>query len=158
MQKQIFFSQRGFTLIEVMMAIVLLVIGIIALYSMQAYSVEGNMRANMLSEAGNLNAEQIELLIGLKYTAITDLNGDGTDQDNNQDGIDDDGGNFGLDNMTAATADGSGTSTDGRYQFFWNAALDTPVPNVMTIHVHVQDLSQNMSAPVTFVYLKDDII
>ena len=150
--------QQGFTLIEVMIAIVLLVIGIIALYTMQVTAVDGNMRANLISEAGNLNAEQIELLIGLKYADIEDIDGDGTDQDSDWDGIDDDGDNFGLDDQTAATADGSGASADGRYQFFWNAALDTPVPNVMTIYVHVQDLSQTMAAPVTFIYHKDDII
>ncbi|MFV0438914.1 MAG: prepilin-type N-terminal cleavage/methylation domain-containing protein [Desulfopila sp.] len=151
-------SQQGFTLIEVMVAIAILVIGILSLYTMQVTAVDGNMRANMISEAGNLNAEQIELLIGLDYAEITDTDGDGTDQDPNHDGIDDDGDNFGLDDRTTATADGTGTSADGLYRFFWNAALDTPIPNVMTIHVHVQTVGQAMETPVTFIYYKVDII
>lgn len=150
----------GFTLIEVMIALVVLTVGILALYTMQVTAIRGNMRANLITLASTWNEDQLETIIGMKYsdTRLVDADGDGTSQDLNWDGVDDDGGNFGLDDVTAATADGNTTSPGGRYVIYWNVAVGTPMPNLKTIYVFVQDLNQILSRPVSFVYIKDDII
>ena len=153
-------SEKGFTLIEVLVAMVILTIGILSLYTMQISSIRGNSHAGRLTEASTWNADRIERVIGLPYTdaAFNDVDGDGTGQDSDNDGIDDDGGNFGLDDSTPASADGMITSPDNNYTFFWNIAKDVPMPNLKTIRVLVRDNRNVLSAPVVFTYIKADVI
>ena len=151
----------GFTLIEVMVAMVVLIVGILTLYTMQVSAVRGNMHANKLTEASTWNADRLEKMVSLNYNTspfLNDVDFDGTGQDADKNGIDDDGGNFGLDDMTSATADGVTTSPDGRYTLFWNIAVDVPMPNLKTVRVLVQDNTNVLSAPVVFTYIKADII
>ena len=153
-------TNSGVTLIEVLIAMLVLTIGILSLYIMQLSAIRGNSRASLLTEASTWNAGQLEQMIGLDYDASVffDTDSDGTGQDTDHDGIDDDGGNFGLDDMTATTADGSTDVENNKYTIFWNVARDVPMPNMITIRVLVQDNSNILSAPVVFTYIKADII
>ena len=172
-------TENGFTLIEALVAMVVLSIGIFSLYSMQLNGIRGNSKANALTTAATWNADQVEKVVGAQYSAATvkDVDGDGTGQDTNGDGIPDDGGQgrdtdgdgipddgvfFGLkDTVNGAgvvTADGSFTTADNRYILYWNVAKDVPMRNLKTIRVHVQDNSNRLSRPVTFTYIKADII
>lgn len=132
-------NQSGFTLLEVLIALFIFSIGILGVNAMQLTSIQGNSKAQRLSEASNAAADQIESFLSLAYdaAALNDIDGDGTGQDVDQDGVDDDVGNFGLDDVTAATADGNGMSTDGNYQLFWNIAIDHPGPGSKTIRIFV---------------------
>jgi prepilin-type N-terminal cleavage/methylation domain-containing protein len=56
-------QESGFTLIEVMIAIAVLVIGILSLYTMQISSIQGNSTANQLTTASNLALDQIEQIL-----------------------------------------------------------------------------------------------
>lgn len=56
-------QENGFTLIEVMIAIAVLVIGILSLYTMQISSIQGNSTANQLTTASNLALDQIEQIL-----------------------------------------------------------------------------------------------
>ena len=153
-------SENGFTLIEVLIAMVVLTIGILSLYAMQMSAIRGNSHANRLTEASTWNADQVEKIIGLHYSDanLKDINGDGTNKDLDRDGIDNYGNNFGLDNATVATADGNIFTSDGKYTIFWNVAKDVPMPNLKTVRVIVKDNSKILSTPVVFTYIKDDII
>lgn len=153
-------SENGFTLLEVLVAMAVLTVGILGLFAMQTNSISGNSRANHLTIASTWCVTQLETIAGLPYddTAIDDTDGDGTGQDTNHDGIDDSNSSFGLEDDTAATADSTTNSPDGNYTIFINVAVDTPMPNLKTIYVHVQDNKQLLSNPVVFKYYKDDII
>jgi len=135
---------NGFTLIEVFIAMAVLTVGILSLYSMHLSSVRGNARANRLTTASTWNASKIEEMIGMQYSDVSlqDTDGDGA---------------AGLDDATATTADGT-DPTDGRYTIYWNVAEDTPIPNLKTIHVIVKDNQQFLSRPVIFTYIKHNII
>jgi len=159
--------ENGFTLVEALAAMVILSIGIFSLYSMQLSSIYGNSKAMRITDASSRNADQMERIVGMMYgdTTLDDTDGDGNNQDANSDGVDDDGGNFGLDDIVtgdavpANNADGSFFTGDGnRYTVFWNVAIDHPIPNVKTVRIHVQDNRQELSAPVTFTYVKADLI
>ncbi len=65
-------QSAGFTLIEVLISITVFSIGILAVITMQTSSVSGNARAQDISEATNLAADQMETLLNTAYSAIVD--------------------------------------------------------------------------------------
>jgi len=65
--------ERGFTLVEIMIAIVVLSIGLLASASMQLSAVHVNSSANGVTAATNLAQSRLEELMALQYTqAFTD--------------------------------------------------------------------------------------
>jgi prepilin-type N-terminal cleavage/methylation domain-containing protein len=60
-------NNNGFTLIEVMIAIMVLVIGLLGAGAMQLSSVNGNANASHLTEATNLALEQIENILSWDF-------------------------------------------------------------------------------------------
>lgn len=59
--------QQGFTLIETMIALVLLVIGIMSIYTMQISSLNGNAKANRIVTATAAAADSYERLLNVPY-------------------------------------------------------------------------------------------
>lgn len=142
-------SECGFTIVEVMVAIVVLALAIVGVTSMLTASIGGNVRGRTLTEASILASQHIEIIMSLPndHIWLTDADGDGTAQDvaPNDNGIDDDneGGavsavdenrDFGLDDIDA-NADWSIADNSNEYSIFWNVAVDEPIPNVNTIRV-----------------------
>lgn len=123
---------KGFSLIEVLIAISIFAIGALALAKMQMVSMSGNSTARRITGAATLAEAKLEELKSLPY-AHADL----TDKDSSGDagfaaaGFDDED----------ASADGSetGIATMGpQYDVFWNVAEDSPVSNCKTIRVIVR--------------------
>ena len=122
-------GDRGFTIIEVLIAMLVLATGILGAAVLQISSIRGNSSALEMNEAGALNGASLEALLAETYTAggltsaqlsavmgipavtLTDSDGDGQ---------------AGLDDNTAATADY--TITQGRYTLFVNVWSFTPAP------------------------------
>lgn len=129
-------KESGFTLLEVLIALVIFAVGILGAASMQISSIQGNSHGRQVSEASGILSDRIETLITLDYDdpALEDVDGDGTDQDLNGDGVDDDGGNFGLDDL--ANPD-SGPINVGNYVIWWNIAVNHPLRDTKTIRVIV---------------------
>lgn len=136
----------GFTLIEALVAIVILVIGVLATYTMQSTSIKGNANAIALTGAANWATNQIEHLLALDYDHgdLDDDNGDGS---------------TGLDEVAAA--DGNAQSPDGRYTIYWNVAEDIltslPNPTVKAIRVIVVHNMFGKQKQVAMVYYKQKI-
>ena len=151
-------NQKGFSLIEILIAITVFAIGILAVGKMQITAIKGNSFANDLTKATTLAQDRMEKLIGLFYTdpLNNDNDGDGTNQDSDKDGDDDDGGNFGLDHADAATADNS--AVDGSYSIFWNIATNHPIDNTKTIRVIVKWTDKGAPKKVSITSMKADII
>lgn len=61
-------GQTGFTLIEVLMAMVVFAIGILGVAKMQISAINGNAGAMALTEKVSLASSQVERLMGLPYT------------------------------------------------------------------------------------------
>lgn len=68
-----FRSQGGFTLIEAMIAMTVLVIGILSLYTMQLASIRGNATANRISVESAWAQNQIEAILLKKLKDIPDI-------------------------------------------------------------------------------------
>jgi type IV pilus modification protein PilV len=91
-------AARGFTLVEVMMALAVFSIGILAIYAMQVTATNGNGGARKRTEAVSWAANQMEILKSSPYEALTNgqtargpynLNWTITDVDLDSDGVND---------------------------------------------------------------------
>ncbi len=132
----------GFTIIEVMIAMVVFAIGILGVVTMQTSSVSGNAKARYISEAANYAADRVEILLDTDYSTIVD--GAGTNAGFN--GLDDGG-------ITPATqADYKTASTDGLYTIYWNVVSNLPTSNSKTIKVIVTN--KLLKAPVTITFVR----
>lgn len=152
--------QSGFTLIEVLIAVAIFTVGILAVNAMQISALKGNSTAYGISESTYWAASRLETLLGLDYddAALDDTDGDGTDQDANYDGVDDNGGEFGLGDADPATADGSAVSPDGQFTIMWNVALEYPFPHTKTIRIIVSRQDRGVTKTVPFTYIKAEKI
>lgn len=164
-------NEAGFTLLEVMIAGVILAIGILTYAGLQISATKGNATSISITSKSNWAADQVEKLLSLSYNdlVLLDEDGDGTDQDplgigidrdDNGDTIVDDDENFGLHHIGAA-ADGTAFSLDANqtYTIFWNIAVDKPLVNTVTVHVIVISKKQNAAQKsVEFDYIKAKII
>jgi len=61
-------KEKGFTLIEVLFAIVILAFGLLAVASMQSGAIQGNSVAYRVTEAATLAQDRMEGLLALQYT------------------------------------------------------------------------------------------
>jgi type IV pilus assembly protein PilV len=165
-------GSRGLTLLEVLAAIAILAFGLLAIATMQATSVKGNSQAIGITEAVSLAQDRVEYLMRLPYdhadlTDKTPFNGTGQDAlpvtpDLAGDGVDDDGGNFGLDD----TVDGGGNPiadvyqpmVDGRYNIYWNIAVDEPINNVKTVRIIVVWTDRGTEKRAVVDFMKSNII
>jgi len=156
-------NQRGFTLIEALIAVVILVIGIVSLYAMQVGAIHGNARADSVSRLSSWASDRIEGILSdltdqVKFEELKDTSGDGTNcLDNN--GIDPSGHECGLNNpktidghepdyqqlgWNCAAYDGPQfrrsdcrEAKDGSGLIFLNIANDVPAQGITTIRVKV---------------------
>jgi len=161
-------TQNGFTLIEVMIAMLVLSIGILGLAKMQLSAVKANSYANGLTEASTFAQNKMEDLMALAYddTDLDDDDGSGTNQDTDDNGIDDDDegvavdgiNNFGLDDIS--NPDGSQLNigaTNIQYTVLWNVAVDKPAANAKHIRVYVQWLQKGVTRTVILNRIKANI-
>jgi prepilin-type N-terminal cleavage/methylation domain-containing protein len=140
-------SEKGFTIIEVLIALAVFAIGILAVTAMQIKAIQSNSSASGLTEATTLAQDKVENLTALDYD---DASLDDTDGDDGGPGV---GG--GLDDKTTATADYWQNS--GIYTIFWNVAVDFPIDNTKTIRVIVTWTDKNRQRRVFLDYVKANI-
>jgi type IV pilus assembly protein PilV len=140
-------NEKGFTLIEILIAITVFAIGVLAVGRMQITAIKGNYFANDLTKATILAQDRMEKLISLLYTDIlnNDINGNGK---------------AGLDDANTTTADQNDPNNpiDGRYNIFWNIAADYPISNTKTIRVIVNWTDKGEKKKVSINSIKADII
>jgi type IV pilus assembly protein PilV len=139
-------NEKGFTLVEILIAITVFAIGILAVGRMQVTAIKGNYFANDLTKATTLAQDRMEKLIGLSY--IDPLNND--TNANGKAGLDD----------TSAAADHNDPNNpvDGRYNIFWNIASNCPINNTKNIRVIVSWTDKGAQKRVSITSMKADII
>jgi prepilin-type N-terminal cleavage/methylation domain-containing protein len=73
--------ETGFTLVEIMVALFILTIGILAIATMQNSSLLGTARSNSVTQATNIAMDRMERLMASTFDVLNALN-KGTDYDN----------------------------------------------------------------------------
>ncbi|WP_300667693.1 prepilin-type N-terminal cleavage/methylation domain-containing protein [Desulfoluna sp.] len=63
-------TEEGFTLIEVMVALVIFTFGILAVLGMQITAIRGGYQSMNLTEAANIGANRIETIVSQTYDAV----------------------------------------------------------------------------------------
>ncbi|MGA8239090.1 MAG: prepilin-type N-terminal cleavage/methylation domain-containing protein [Desulfobacterales bacterium] len=109
-------NQEGFTLIEVLIAMAIFAVGILALAGLQVTYIGGNASAQMQTEATALGAQVIEQLKSLPFDAVE------------------------LDSAANPHQPPAGGS--GPYDVQWTVADNTPVNNAKTIDVTVTPINR----------------
>lgn len=108
-------NNRGFTLLEVLFALAIFSIGILAIASMQISSINGNSAARMQTEATTLATARLEQLSALPYDhELLDPYNDNPHQ-----------------------------ATSGSYTIVWNVSDDDPIPETKTINITVTAANPN---------------
>ncbi len=143
-------AQGGFTLLEVLMAILVFTFGVLSLFRLQAASVQNNSISSQMTQATTLAQDRMERLMALSYSSVLDTNGDGA---------------AGLSNTTGADQT---DTTHAPFTVYWNVAdycttsTDcAPLENTRKIRIIVT--WRNWAAPgsphtVTLECVKPDII
>ncbi len=110
----------GFTLLEVLIAISILVVGMLAAGQLQLMAIKGNYFSGSSSEAANLAQRQMEILIN---TAYDDASLADTTVMNNGD--------------LTSTATVDHQQNIDQYRVIWNISDDDPIPDTKAVVVIV---------------------
>lgn len=71
-------NTKGFTLIEVLIAMVILTIGILTLYSMQIGAIKGNSTANSITTVASIARDQMEQILAEDFDNVVTTSTGGT--------------------------------------------------------------------------------
>lgn len=116
-KQEIIYDKRGFTLIEVMVAMAIFAVGILALAGLQTNYISGNAQARLKTEATALGGHVIEQLRSMPF--------DSPD----------------LDPATNPHQPPAGST--GPYDVQWSVADNTPVNNAKMVTVAVTPVNRN---------------
>lgn len=115
-------NESGFTLVEILIAVTILSIGLLAVATMQVSAITGNSVASDLTEGTTLASDKLESLLRMAGNNYNDPNLLDTTGD----------GDSGLDD-TGSDADFS--TVAGKYTIYWNIAIDSPKTYTKTVKV-----------------------
>ncbi len=127
----------GFTLLEVMIALVILTIGILGIASMQISAIRGNSHGRQISEATSVASALMENLLAREYAdaCLVDTTADGDS------GLDDSFDDRDLPHPTSTDTDDCiavPVNVPQGYNLFWNVAEDWPSNRTKTIRIFVE--------------------
>lgn len=146
-------DNQGFTLIEVMIAIVVGAVGILAVASMQTTAINQNAFAIKQTVSSTLVTDRIEQLMALEYDAA-DMDAGSHTPVTGLDGIDNDENGTIDEGATDTDADGlldtAGGET-GHISISWTVTENEPIPNTKTVNITV---TRTKSNPLTLTYIK----
>lgn len=140
-------DQRGFSLIEVLMAMTIFAIGILGVAALQMMSVKGNTSAGNLTANTFVGEDRVERLMSLSYGNPVFL-----DEGSHTPGQDDDG----VDNNSDGSTDEAGET--GPIAVSYTVDEDTPVPRTKTVTYTVTRPHAFGRKTITFIQVIPEII
>ena len=149
-------QDKGFSLIEVLVATTIFAVGLLAVASMQLTSVTGNFSARSATESVFLAQEKAEELFSLPYNhndLISDWDGDGNIEIELVEDLDGDGVIEG-DDVHAQIV----TSVDGNYTYRWVISDEIALTNTKTITLDVQYSRGSQNKQTRMIFAKADVL
>lgn len=144
-------NEKGFTLIEVLVAVTIFAFGILAVVQMQLLAGNTNIKSRMMTEAIVVAQNEIERLMFLQYNHDDLVPGDGDMTKG-----------WAFDNNPAVTvtnevqlADFNNT-THPIYEIGWNVQPNVPYDNTKTVRVIVKWVDQNIKQRFSLYMVKTD--
>ena len=148
-------DQRGFTLLEAMLGIVILGIGIFAVGAMQMKAIKGNIFAKDLTQAVGLAQEQIEDIMFWDYDDPRLDDGDGVDD--GMAGLDNNPDDPNTPNEPDEHHPGNPLQREGTaqlYNLYWNVVDNYPMNNNKTMRILVTWAGEGAPKSVSIDYVK----
>ncbi|MCK5229127.1 MAG: prepilin-type N-terminal cleavage/methylation domain-containing protein [Desulfobulbaceae bacterium] len=132
-------SNRGFSILEVLLAMAIFMAGMLGVVALQISSTKGATFSGNLSEASFHASNKLEELMEASYG---DDRLDDDDPANSLAGLDD----------TCANADGCDqlVGRNGNFTVYWNVAVDEPISNCKTIRVFCEWAVKSQTHKVEF--------
>jgi len=122
-------GDAGYTLMELMIALMILAIGVMGIWSMQGVAIRSNSTARKVTDTAALGSDQFEKLMSLSYDDAVLTPGITT------------------------------TRNEGNYTVTWTvSAPDVPITNVKTVSVTASWMEAGQQRSVSYVYYKADQI
>lgn len=161
-------TESGFTLVEIMIAVAILAVGILAMAAMQITAVGGNSQASDVTRATTLAQQQMETLMATDYddASLDDTDGNGN-QDVDGDGIGDNLGRPFPPSTQAQVPDPANFPADhqtnqGRYTIHWNVAEDDVITDTKTVCIVVTwtrpGIAMETANGIRIQFLKPEVI
>ncbi|MFA4910266.1 MAG: prepilin-type N-terminal cleavage/methylation domain-containing protein [Desulfobacteria bacterium] len=135
MTKKLFPNEKGFTLLEILIAITILSVGLLALAEMTVYVIRSNAAGNKITKATVLAEDKLEQLRKLDYSDTKLSNGgDNNDVSTN---IHSNTALFTSPDHTDTCDSSCSVTISQTPQRVWNVADDTPASGMKTVTVIV---------------------
>ena len=135
-------QEKGYTLVEILIAIAILAFGLMAVATMQVTAIKTNASASGISQGMTLGQAKVEELMNLSYDHpdLSDTDGDGT---------------AGLNHtLEADDSDNDPPETHGRYTIYWNVAVNEPVTDSKTIRIIVTWTEKGRNKRIALDFIK----
>ena len=147
MNRYPFDDQRGFTIVEVLIAMAIFAIGILGVAAMQLTSVKSNASAGNLTANTFVGEDRVETIMSVPYSDPTQLNAGTYTPAQDADGVDND---------SDGTTDEAGET--GNIVVSYTVAEDTPVLRTKTITNSVTRNSPFGTHTTTFIQVIPEIL
>jgi Tfp pilus assembly protein PilV len=134
-------KNNGFSLIEVVIAFSMMLIGFVAMLSLAGFLIKSNSLSRGLSQARFLAEQQSERLRSLEWRSAA---------------LDDDGDTTDLDDTTAPDYQDSTVLRNMHYKMMWNIADDFPRAGVKTIKIHILWTYSGLEKHISFTTYKGE--
>lgn len=120
-------SEKGFSLIEVVVSLGVLGFGILAMFSMQTFAIRGNANANQVTQQATWGADGIEQIMTVDFDDVVNNN---------------------------SRPDQSVYIKGGLYDTTWTVTPNSPLEGIATIEVEIKNKVDSKS--VTMDYMRAD--
>ncbi len=151
------YRKSGFTLIEVLIAMCVLTIGILSMYSMQMVAIKGNFKSMRLTKAVQQAESWVEKKLASPYNFLHDGSGlHSGDAGLDDHGIDTNGDGIYTIEELKNNVDGHELKKRDNFLIYWNVANDIPQQGVKKIKFFVYDIIQNKVLISSIIYKVSD--
>lgn len=117
-------NDAGFSLIEVMIALLVFAIGVLGLAQLQSTAINGNAKAEGITEAAVAGSDLLEQMLSWDY-------------DDSQLDSSNDSDTYTLSGGATYTVDGHQTDPSGLFDIYWDVTDASPVTDSKTIDITV---------------------